>query len=122
MTNGDWSARVDPEEMIDDLQILALTFNGMAERLQQFVSSLTELNLTLETKVSERTTELQAAKDAAEAANRAKSAFLANMSHELRTPLNAIIGFSELLYDGMIDPRSPQYKTFICLLYTSRCV
>jgi signal transduction histidine kinase/CheY-like chemotaxis protein len=37
------------------------------------------------------------AKDAAEAANRAKSAFLANMSHELRTPLNAIIGYSEML-------------------------
>jgi PAS domain S-box-containing protein len=37
------------------------------------------------------------AKDAAEAANRAKSAFLANMSHELRTPLNTILGFSHLM-------------------------
>lgn len=42
---------------------------------------------------------LRHARDAAEAANHAKSTFLANMSHELRTPLNAIIGYSELLMD-----------------------
>jgi PAS domain S-box-containing protein len=42
-------------------------------------------------------TQLERAKDAAEAANRAKSAFLANMSHELRTPLTAILGFSQLI-------------------------
>ncbi len=43
------------------------------------------------------------AKEAAEQANRVKSAFLANMSHELRTPLNAIIGYSEMLHEDMED-------------------
>lgn len=45
-----------------------------------------------------------AAKEHAEAANRAKSEFLANMSHELRTPLNAIIGFSEVILKDSFGP------------------
>ncbi|MBI5899278.1 MAG: response regulator [Rhodocyclales bacterium] len=55
--------------------------------------------------VEERTAALSIAKEAAEAANRAKSAFLANMSHELRTPLNAMIGMTALARNRATDPQ-----------------
>jgi PAS domain S-box-containing protein len=67
----------------------------------------------LEEEVQQRTADLIQARNAAEAANLAKSAFLANMSHELRTPLNAILGFSNIVRKDPLLPESQQQNLHI---------
>ena len=69
------------------------------------------LNDITERKMAEKS--LQAAKEMAEVANRAKSEFLASMSHELRTPLSAILGFSEIIKNESFGPiGSAQYRDY----------
>jgi signal transduction histidine kinase len=64
--------------------------------------------------------EMQAARTAAEAANKAKSNFLANMSHELRTPLNAVIGFTDVMCHETFGPiENPRYREYVSLIHNS---
>ena len=64
-----------------------------------FIATFTDITLIRETEAA-----LKQAKDAADAANVAKSTFLANMSHEIRTPMNAILGYTHALRRGQLLP------------------
>jgi len=101
--------------ILDQARVMQRDADGKPLRMCGTHTDITEIKATqeelrqhrrhLEELVDQRTHELTAAKNAAEAANVAKSAFLANMSHEIRTPLNAITGMAHLLRRSGLTPQ-----------------
>jgi len=93
-----------------------ITFEGHAARIIWFrdISVRKRQAQDLQSKVAEKTRQLEEALHRADLASLAKTQFLANMSHELRTPLNSIIGFSDLLQKEMFGPMgSERYVEFV---------
>jgi len=94
----------------DELGDLVDALNENRTRLAESMQAISAVNQNLEQIVAARTWELREAKEAAESADRLKSAFLATMSHELRTPLNSIIGFTGVLAQELAGPLNPEQK------------
>jgi signal transduction histidine kinase len=121
IAGGDLTERVIRVETHDEVQTLAEAFNAMTASLRrsialrdQAAAELDALNRSLESRVQERTRELEGLNAALNQANaelteldRLKSNFLATVSHEFKTPLTSIKAFAEILHDELEQRDAP---------------
>jgi signal transduction histidine kinase len=113
---------------INELEILAGSFNEMAQQLGGYYTTLSNKNKELELQNDQRTQKLEQdiqeridserkaesalreTKEAAEVANRAKSTFLANMSHKFKTPLNSMLAIAKSLQNEVCELLSEEQR------------
>jgi len=116
--SGDRSAAVAPLLIGDQILGTLTVVNGPAK------PTFTSADLNLVTMLaSQAAIAIQKAQlyEAAQSADRLKSAFLASMSHELRTPLNSIIGFTGILLQGLVGPlNDEQQKQLGMVMHSAR--
>ncbi|MFM7426587.1 MAG: ATP-binding protein [Elainella sp.] len=104
-------------ELLEELAVQLGTGIAQAQMLAESQRLAVELQ-QINDRLMRQQSDLEEARQHAEAASRLKSEFLANTSHELRTPLNGILGFLKLILDGMVD--DPEERTqFIDEAYRS---
>jgi two-component system sensor histidine kinase BarA len=97
----------------DETGELVDAFNDMLDKIQDRDARLLAQQENLQKTVMQRTQELKLAKEAAEAANNAKSEFLAVVSHEIRTPMNGLLVMAELINSSELPPRQKRYAEVI---------
>ncbi len=102
------------------LGLAALAVRRIAGPLHRLADASAASAAALESRVAERTHDLEAARTELEArsrrgeeADRLKSAFIANMSHEIRTPLNSVLALSQLLRDGVAGPLTGDQRRYL---------
>ena len=113
---------IDQTTRIREVKELSQVLHDSAEKLEAYraevllkTQAIEEANLHLEGRVATRTAELQASREEALQAAKAKAAFLATMSHEIRTPLNGVLGMSTLLAETRLSDEQADYLQTIRL-------
>jgi signal transduction histidine kinase/DNA-binding response OmpR family regulator/HPt (histidine-containing phosphotransfer) domain-containing protein len=113
---------IDQTTHVLEVRQLSQVLHDSAEQLENYRSevqanteAIEEANQQLEARVAHRTAELEASREEALQAAKAKASFLATMSHEIRTPLNGVVGMSTLLAETRLDSEQSDYLQTIRL-------